>query len=63
MKNQTLSETQIISLRSRGLLHSEEFAYTAGDLVIAENPVTGEKRVLGQSTAVLVETNKRILKG
>ena len=40
-----------------------EIAYRAGDLVVAENPVTGDKRVLGQAATVLTESNKRVLKG
>ena len=57
-----LTESEIADLRTRGLVHSAEFAYRAGDLIVAENPVTGEKRVVGKNT-VLAENNKRVLKG
>ena len=63
MNNETLTETQISQLRTRGLLSEGEFAYKAGDLVVAEDPVTGDKRVLGQASTVLTESNKRVLRG
>ena len=59
-----LSESQSSYLRKSGLLQEYEFAYTAGDLVVAENATTGEKRVLGKTEIVLTESNnKRVLKG
>jgi len=63
MNNETLNEAQLNDLRTRGLLNEGEFAYRAGDLVVAENPVTGDKRVLGQVSSVLTESNKRVLRG
>jgi len=43
MNNTQLTEAQICDLRNQGLLESSEFAYKAGDLIIAEDPVS-EKR-------------------
>ena len=63
MNNEALNEVQLNDLRTRGLLNEGEFAYRAGDLVVAENPVTGDKRVLGQVSSVLTESNKRVLRG
>lgn len=63
MNNTSLENAHLTSLRERGLLSEEEIAYKAGDLIIAENPVSGEKRVLGQAATVLTESNKRVLKG
>ena len=63
MSNTAISNNQIEDLRSRGLLKEEEVAFKTGDLVIAENPITGEKRVLGKTAVVLSESNKRVLKG
>ena len=57
-----LTEAEIADLRSRNLVEASEFAYRAGDLIVAENPVTGEKRVVGKNT-MLSENNKRVLKG
>jgi len=63
MNNESLNEKQTNDLRNRGLLNEGEFAYRAGDLIVAENPVTGDKRVLGQASSVLSESNKRVLRG
>ena len=63
MNNESLNEAQLNDLRTRGLLNEGEFAYRAGDLVVAENPVTGEKRVLGQAASLISESNKRVLRG
>lgn len=64
MKNNTqLSAEQTDKLRSLKLLGNSEFAYVAGDLIVAENPVTGERRMLGRSSELLTEGSKRVLKG
>jgi hypothetical protein len=57
-----LNETQLNYLRSNSLLTEQEIAYVVGDLVIAENPVTKETRLVGQAS-ILQEYNRRILKG
>lgn len=62
MKNTQLTEAQIANLRQTGLVNEGEFAYQAGDLIVAEDPVTGEKRVIGKST-MLTENTKKLLKG
>lgn len=62
MTNKNLTEAEIQQLRLNGLISEGEFAYKAGDLLIAENPTTGEKRIVGQ-TSIISETNKRVLKG
>ena len=64
MKNNTqLSAEQTDKLRVLKLLSTNEFAYVAGDLIVAENPVTGERRMLGKSSDLLTEGSKRVLKG
>ena len=62
MNNVQLTERELIDLRDRKLILESEFAYKAGDLIVAENPVTGKKRVIGQAS-MLTETTRRILKG
>jgi hypothetical protein len=57
-----LSSEQLANLRQQGLISSEEFAFIAGDLLIAENAISNERRVVGESS-LLTETNKRVLKG
>ena len=59
-KQLTPDETQ--RLRSSNLLAEQEYAYQAGDLIVAENPVTGEKRIIGKAS-LLIENNKRVLRG
>jgi len=62
MVNQQLDEKTASFLREQNLLETDEFAYRSGDLIIAENPVTGQKRIVGQAS-ILSESNRRILKG
>jgi len=62
MNNVQLTEKETADLRNRGLILETEFAYKAGDLIIAEDPTTGKKRVVGQ-TSTLSEGNKRVLRG
>tara|TARA_R110000824_G_scaffold311398_3_gene498557 strand:+ start:1582 stop:1743 length:162 start_codon:yes stop_codon:yes gene_type:complete len=50
-------------LRELSKITSDEFAYVAGDLLVAENIKTSEKRVLGQAATILSESNRRVLKG
>ena len=58
----TLNDQQQSDLRKQGLLMEEEYAFVAGDLIVAENPITNTRRVVGD-TKVLSESNKRLLKG
>ena len=60
--NNTLTEDQQADLRLRSLITEKEFAYVAGDLLVAENAIDGEKRIVGKA-ALLTEGNKRVLKG
>lgn len=61
-QSEALTESQVEDLRSRGLINTNEFAYKAGDLIVAEDPTTGTRRIVGQ-TNTLSESNKRVLKG
>jgi hypothetical protein len=57
-----LSEQQMEFLRKNNLVETNETAYSVGDLIVAENPLTKETRIIGQTT-ILQEGNRRILKG
>ena len=59
---ESLTNQQLTDLRLRGLISDQEFAFIAGDLLVAENVTTNEKRVVGEAN-ILTESNKRILKG
>ena len=60
--NTALSPEQLAKLRHQGLISHQEFAFIAGDLLIAENPISKERRVVGESS-LLTEDNRRVLKG
>ena len=57
-----LTSTQLEHLRVNGYIAANEVAYLHGDLLIVENAITNEKRVLENHSLVL-ESNRRILKG
>ena len=57
-----LTAQQLVLLREKGLLSKEEIAFVTGDLLIAEDAVTNERRVIGEAS-LLNESNKRVLKG
>jgi len=59
---QNLDASQTKMLRDQKLINENEYAYYAGDLIIAENALTGDKRIVGQS-AMLSESPRRVLKG
>lgn len=61
--NNLLGSEQAAHLRAKKLLSDTEVAYIAGDLIIAENVSTGDKRVVGEVNAVLTEANRRVLQG
>jgi|TARA_Y100000034_G_C6850495_1_gene385817 hypothetical protein len=63
MDKQILQANQIASLRESGVLKEKEYAFLAGDLVIAEDVETSNKRVLGKASELLHEGKKRILLG
>ena len=63
-RTHNLSDEQIANLRNQNILNPGEFAYLAGDLVIAENAVTGERRIIANSSLLSEDSgNRRILKG
>jgi hypothetical protein len=50
-------------LRERGLLTEKEVAFLSGDLIIAENVITKDRRVVEGASKIIAESNRRILKG
>ena len=62
MENQ-LDSAQINELRQNGSLAENEVAILEGDLVLAKNVITQERRIIGKTKEVLIESRKRILKG
>lgn len=61
---QLLGGADIGKLKLKGILQDEEYAYVEGDIVMAENVKTQDKRVLGRAAELLAEgSSKRVLKG
>ena len=58
-----LTQEYIQKLRQAGILNSDETVFLIGDLVVAENVITKERRVLEEAKKLLEGSNKRILKG
>jgi hypothetical protein len=57
-----LSEQQIKDLRDRQIISNQEIAMVVGDLLIAEDVVTRQRRVLEKEQQNITET-KRLLQG
>jgi hypothetical protein len=60
---QLLRPEELGALREKQVINEKEYAYIAGDLLVAENVTTSEKRVLGPAREFLSESNKRVLRG
>ncbi len=61
--DQPLNSQSLKKLRDANLISQEEVAFQVGDLLIAENVITKARRILGQSSAVLLESSRTVLKG
>lgn len=57
-----LSDSQIGILRDSGIISQSEVAFRSGDLVVAEDVVTRQRRIVENADKVLSES-KRLLKG
>ncbi len=57
-----VSNNDLEKLRKQGLITQQEVALVAGDVIVAENVVTRERRVLNVGS-LLLESNRRVLKG
>lgn len=64
MDQSTLSPTILNELRSQGVISSTEVVYKEGDLFIAKDVVTNNKRIIEYRSSMSENTNdKRLLKG
>lgn len=52
----TKSEQQL--LRGKGILSQNEVAYQEGDLYVAEDVLSGARRILANASSVLSEANQ-----
>ena len=53
----------IKKIRDAGLLFESETAFLVGDVIVAENVVTKERRVIEVNAGLILECKKAILKG
>jgi hypothetical protein len=57
-----LNNVQLNLLRQKGIISNEEIALKVGDLLIAENVTSRERRVISEGLIILKES-KQLLKG
>jgi len=60
--DQPLSQAEQGSLRASGTLNEIEVAVRSGDLLIAVNTITGERRRLTAESTISESTQRRLLK-
>ena len=65
MSTTNLTTSDQDKLRTTGLIQDNEIAFIEGDILLAKNVVTEERRIIGKANGVLNEGsgNKRVLKG
>lgn len=65
MSNNVLNDNQLAALRTKGVITDQEIALLEGDILVAKNVVTEERRIIGNSSDLISEGSdtKRILKG
>tara|TARA_R110001592_G_scaffold58770_1_gene177877 strand:- start:31342 stop:31539 length:198 start_codon:yes stop_codon:yes gene_type:complete len=65
MSSNVLTDSQLANLRQTGVITDQEIALLEGDILVAKNVVTEERRIIGNSSDLLSEgsDNKRVLKG
>ena len=57
-----LEVSQIKTLRDSGAISENEVAFRSGDLIVAENVITRQRRVVENGNKILSET-KQLLRG
>ena len=64
MSEQIVGGTQLQDLRNQKIITENEIAIVEGDLILAKNVLTQERRIIGKKSEVIKESNERkILKG
>jgi len=56
-----VSNSDLLKLRAERLITDQEIAVMTGDVIVAENVVTKERRIL-EIGALILESNRRILR-
>lgn len=64
MTTKFIEGDQLQELRSTGTISDNEIAILEGDLLLAKNVLTQERRIIGKAKDIITEnTKKRVLKG
>jgi hypothetical protein len=65
MSNNVLNDSQLTKLRTTGVITDQEIALLEGDILVAKNVITEERRIIGNASDLISEgnDNKRVLKG
>ena len=64
MSEQIVGGSQLQDLRNQKIITENEIAIVEGDLILAKNVLTQERRIIGKKSEVIKESNeRRILKG
>lgn len=56
-----VSNNDLAKLRSASLITDQEIAIVAGDVIVAENVITKKRRIL-EVGALMLESNRRVLR-
>lgn len=60
--DQPLSQVEQVNLRSSGAMNENEVAVRSGDLLVAVNSLTGERRRLSNDATLSESTQRRLLR-
>lgn len=64
MTTRIIEGDQLQDLRSTGTINENEIAILEGDLLLAKNVLTQERRIIGKAKDIITENSKkRVLKG
>ncbi len=58
-----LTDKDLMDLRQKSFITTEETAYWVGDKLIAEHLITQQRRVLDSIPTMLFESQRRVLRG
>jgi len=59
----TVTDRDLISLRQRGIILSDETAFWQDGVLMAENLLNKQQRILTTEAATMLESSRRVLKG
>jgi len=60
---EALNSEKLATLREKNIINEQEIVYKVGDLFVAENILTGNKRQINIDELLSEASNRRVLKG